>query len=132
MKNIKALCVSTLFVAATVSISAQAAVRSYTCAMQNPDPSFSMTENLTIDGIGKSAKVHVDDDSMSGDFTFLNLMEEQPGSAMIVGTITIKGAVPEKMDGGFFIDMSLLNGEKTGKFYRPSSESVTTFNCVQK
>jgi hypothetical protein len=93
------------------------------------------TEDLTIDGAGTDAKVHVDDSTLSGDLTYDAQMTQVAGQIpdLPTSSVAYSGTITSKIDSTqghaiFFLQAAILNGQP-GRFFRMGPDTLLAFDC---
>jgi len=93
------------------------------------------TEDLTIEGSGTDATIHIDDISLSGDLTYDTQMTQVAGQipGLPTGSVAYSGTITSKTDSDqghaiFFIQSSVLNGQP-GQFFRMGPDTLLAFDC---
>lgn len=108
-------------------VASSAFATNYECTI----PQANFQEHLTIEGVGNSAQIHIDDSTLSGDLT-VNTQVPSPvaGYVLAVGPCMTKNQQPPvKSKGVFLFQPAILNGSSTGNMGRMGANGFVIFSC---
>jgi hypothetical protein len=107
-------------------LASSAFASNYECTI----PQASFQERLTIEGVGNSAQIHIDDPTLSGDLT-INTQVPSPvaGYVVAIGPCMTKNQPPVKSKGVFLFQPAILNGSSEGTMGRMGANGFVILSC---